>query len=88
MRKLIETVATDIWKGRVIPDSYSDDYDFYDVFGGTGTMTVSLKDTVKGTRHLNEYDVVVAKALYFIKKYERRLPDDFKKTFVEFNDKW
>lgn len=77
-----------ILKGRVIPDSYSDDYDFYDVFGGTGTMTVSLKDTVKGTRHLNEYDVVVAKALYFIKKYERRLPDDFKKTFVEFNDKW
>ena len=77
-----------ILKGRVIPDSYSDDYDFYDVFGGTGTMTVSLKDTVKGTRHLNEYDVVVAKALYFIKKYEHRLPDDFKKTFVEFNDKW
>lgn len=70
-----------ILKGRVIPDSYSDDYDFYDVFGGTGTMTVSLKDTVKGKRHLNEFDVVVAKALYFIKKYEHRLPDDFKKTF-------
>ena len=51
-------------------------------------MTVSLKDTVKGKRHLNEFDVVVAKALYFIKKYEHRLPDDFKKTFAEFNDKW
>lgn len=77
-----------ILKGGVIQKLYSDTFDFYDVFGGTGTMTVSLKDTVKGTRHLNEYDVVVAKALYFIKKYERRLPDDFKKTFVEFNDKW
>lgn len=72
----------------ILKGVYSDTFDFYDVFGGTGTMTVSLKDTVKGTRHLNEYDVVVAKALYFIKKYEHRLPDDFKKTFVEFNDKW
>lgn len=77
-----------ILKGGVIQKLYSDTFDFYDVFGGTGTMTVSLKDTVKGKRHLNEFDVVVAKALYFIKKYEHRLPDDFKKTFVEFNDKW
>lgn len=77
-----------ILKGGVAQNVYSDTFDFYDVFGGTGTMTVSLKDTVKGKRHLNEFDVVVAKALYFIKKYEHRLPDDFKKTFVEFNDKW
>lgn len=77
-----------ILKGGVAQNVYSDTFDFYDVFGGTGTMTVSLKDTVKGKRHLNEFDVVVAKALYFIKKYEHRLPDDFKKTFAEFNDKW
>lgn len=77
-----------ILKGGVVQNVYLDTFDFYDVFGGTGTMTVSLKDTVKGKRHLNEFDVVVAKALYFIKKYEHRLPDDFKKTFVEFNDKW
>lgn len=77
-----------ILKGGVIQSTFSDNFDFYDVFGGTGTMTVSLKDTVKGIRHLNEFDVVVAKALYFIKKYGHRLPDDFKKTFVEFNDKW
>lgn len=77
-----------ILKGGVIQSTFSDNFDFYDVFGGTGTMTVSLKDTVKGKRHLNEFDVVVAKALYFIKKYGHRLPDDFKKTFVEFNDKW
>lgn len=75
-----------ILKGGVAQNVYSDTFDFYDVFGGTGTMTVSLKDTVKGKRHLNEFDVVVAKALYFIKKYEHRLPDDFKKTFAEFND--
>lgn len=77
-----------ILKGGVAQNVCSDTFDFYDVFGGTGTMTVSLKDTVKGKRHLNEFDVVVAKALYFIKKYEHRLPDDFKKTFAEFNDKW
>lgn len=77
-----------ILKGGVAQNVYSDTFDFYDVFGGTGTMTVSLKGTVKGKRHLNEFDVVVAKALYFIKKYEHRLPDDFKKTFAEFNDKW
>ena len=77
-----------ILKGGVAQNVYSDTFDFYDVFGGTGAMTVSLKDTVKGKRHLNEFDVVVAKALYFIKKYEHRLPDDFKKTFAEFNDKW
>lgn len=77
-----------ILKGGVAQNVYSDTFDFYDVFGGTGTMTVSLKDTVKGKRYLNEFDVVVAKALYFIKKYEHRLPDDFKKTFAEFNDKW
>lgn len=77
-----------ILKGGVAQNVYSDTFDFYDVFGGTGTMTASLKDTVKGKRHLNEFDVVVAKALYFIKKYEHRLPDDFKKTFAEFNDKW
>lgn len=77
-----------ILKGGVAQNVYSDTFDFYDVFGGTGTMTVSMKDTVKGKRHLNEFDVVVAKALYFIKKYEHRLPDDFKKTFAEFNDKW
>ena len=77
-----------ILKGGVAQNVYSDTFDFYDVFGGTGTMTVSLKDTVKGKRHLNEFDVVVAKALYFIKKYEHRVPDDFKKTFAEFNDKW
>lgn len=77
-----------ILKGGVAQNVYSDTFDFYDVFGGTGTMTVSLKDTVKGKRHLNEFDVVVAKALYLIKKYEHRLPDDFKKTFAEFNDKW
>lgn len=77
-----------ILKGGVAQNVYSDTFDFYDVFGGTGTVTVSLKDTVKGKRHLNEFDVVVAKALYFIKKYEHRLPDDFKKTFAEFNDKW
>ena len=59
-----------ILKGGVAQNVYSDTFDFYDVFGGTGTMTVSLKDTVKGKRHLNEFDVVVAKALYFIKKYE------------------
>lgn len=75
-----------ILKGGVAQNVCSDTFDFYDVFGGTGTMTVSLKDTVKGKRHLNEFDVVVAKALYFIKKYEHRLPDDFKKTFAEFND--
>ena len=58
-----------ILKGGVAQNVYSDTFDFYDVFGGTGTMTVSLKDTVKGKRHLNEFDVVVAKSLYFIKKY-------------------
>lgn len=43
-----------ILKGGVAQNVYSDTFDFYDVFGGTGTMTVSLKDTVKGKRHLNE----------------------------------
>lgn len=77
-----------ILKGGVIQKTYSDDFDFYDVFGGTGTMTVSLKDTVKGKRHLNEFDVVVCKALYFIKDSEGRLTKNFKETFVEFNNKW
>lgn len=44
-----------ILKGGVAQNVYSDTFDFYDVFGGTGTMTVSLKDTVKGKRHLNEF---------------------------------
>ena len=57
-----------------------EDFDFYDVFGGTGTMTVCMDKFCKGVRHFNEVDTVLCRVLYLMKEYSDVAVEDFEEN--------
>ncbi len=78
-----------ILKGAVHNGNIKEDFDFYDVFGGTGTVTTSVCDVVvKGKRHYNEYDAVLCRVLAFLQKYNKIAVDDFIKNYGSFHNGW
>lgn len=78
-----------ILKGGELTNSLKKGYDFYDVFGGTGTITTSVCDVVgSGTRHYNEYDAVLCRVLAILQKYNKIAVDDFIKNYGSFHNGW
>ena len=78
-----------ILKGAVNNETVKKDFDFYDVFGGTGTVTTSVRDVVgKGARHYNEYDAVLCRVLAILQRYNNIAVDDFIKNYGSFHNGW
>ena len=77
-----------IIQGGKINKEIEEDFDFYDVFGGTGTMTVCMDKFCKGVRHFNEVDTVLCRVLYLMKEYSDVAVEDFEEKFEEFHNKW
>ena len=78
-----------ILKGAVHNGNLKEDFDFYDVFGGTGTVTTSVCDVVgTGKRHYNEYDAVLCRVLAILQRYNKIAVDDFIKNYGSFHNGW
>lgn len=62
------------------------DMNFYDVFGGTGTVTANMAGFIKGTRYFNEYDASVANFIWHCSRrfeFVKDILDDYKTSDIK-----
>lgn len=62
---------------------------FYDVFGGTGTVTANMAGFIKGTRYFNEYDASVANFIWHCSRdfsLMKDILDDYKTSDIKLTE--
>lgn len=65
------------------------DMNFYDVFGGTGTVTANMAGFIKGTRYFNEYDASVANFIWHCSRdfsLMKDILDDYKTSDIKLTE--
>ena len=80
-QNLIEMVKT-ISQEYILTQKNPKKIDFFDVFGGTGIVTASMSDVIKGKRYYNEFDVIVANFFDCLNKFEY-IGSDFTKYLAK-----